>query len=110
MKGNRYGSGVGSSICTREFPGNGARPEDVSIVVNVGTAVFQKKGGMGRSPCPCIESISAVPAYLKFAVSERFAFMVTVMVCALLVTLPDQPIQGEPASGVAVSVTTVPGA
>ena len=48
--------------------------------------------------------------YLKLAVTDRFAFMVSVMVFDLLVLAPDQPIHGEPASGVAVRVTTVPGA
>lgn len=57
-----------------------------------------------------VETGSIDPGHLKFAVSERFEFIVTVRVFAVLVTLPDQPIQGDPASGVAVSVTTVPAA
>ena len=47
-------------------------------------------------------------SYLKFATTERFEFIVTVQVLAVPLQAPDQPIHGEPTSGVAVSVTTVP--
>ena len=53
---------------------------------------------------------SANCPYLKLAVTERSLFIVTVQVVAVPEHAPAQPIQGEPGSGVAVSVTTVPGA
>ena len=51
-----------------------------------------------------------VAAYRKFAVIDVSLVMVTVVGLTVPVIAPDQPIQGEPAAGVAVSVTTVPAA
>ena len=48
--------------------------------------------------------------YLKFAVTLLFASMVKVQVTAVPAQSPPQPIQGCPAPGVAVSVTTEPAA
>ena len=48
-------------------------------------------------------------AYLKFAWMVMSLFMVTVIDFAVPETLPDHPIQGEPASGTAVRVREVPG-
>ena len=42
------------------------------------------------------------------AVTDLSLFMVRVQVAEVPVQAPDQPIHGEPGSGVAVSVTTVP--
>jgi hypothetical protein len=49
-------------------------------------------------------------AYRKFAVTLRLELIVTLIGLFVPVTPPLQPIQGEPAAGVAVNVTTVPGA
>lgn len=46
--------------------------------------------------------------YLKLAVTDLSLSMVRVHVVAVPVQAPCQPTQGEPGSGVAVSVTTVP--
>ena len=61
-------------------------------------------------PAPLVISPVVFAAYLKFAVSDKFEFTVTVIVRDLLTTAPVQPTHGDPAAGVAVSVTTVPGA
>lgn len=51
-----------------------------------------------------------VLAYLKLALIVMSLVIVTVIVRLVPLASPDQPIQGEPAAGVAVSVTTVPAA
>ena len=47
---------------------------------------------------------------LKFALTDRLAFMATAHVAVLPEQAPDQPAKALPAGGVAVSVTVVPGA
>ena len=59
---------------------------------------------------PLVVSESSGAAYRKFAVTEVSLVMVTFVGLAVPVMAPDQPIQGEPAAGFAVSVTTVPDA
>ncbi len=49
-------------------------------------------------------------SYLKLAVTDKFAFIVSVQVVAEPLQAPAQPIHGNPGSGVAVSVTAVPAA
>jgi hypothetical protein len=51
-------------------------------------------------------TLDGMPA--KFAVTDRSAFIVTVQVVSETASHPLQPVNTEPKSGVAVSVTTVP--
>ena len=59
---------------------------------------------------PLLVLESSFAAYRKLAVIDVSLVMVTVVGLAVPVIAPDQPIHGEPAAGVAVSVTTVPAA
>ncbi len=54
---------------------------------------------------PLIGPKSDVAAYRKFAVTAVSFVIVTVVGLAVPEIAPDQPIQGEPAAGVAVRVT-----
>ena len=58
-------------------------------------------------PCP---SFSTAWADLKLAVTFLSEFIVSVQVVAVPLQSPSQPTHGDPAAGVAVSVTTVPAA
>ena len=69
-----------------------------------------KEKGHELSLMPLLVSESRGVPYRKFAVTDVSLVMVTVVGLAVPVIAPDQPIQGEPADGVAVSVTTVPAA